>query len=73
MAPRLVEGGRGAGTRENRGGRWTGSGRRRSGMRDHVRTGGGRRMRDIKFFNDFLVLFKQTQKSEPKNIDYLLF
>ena len=34
MAPRLVEGDRGAGTRENRVGRWTGSGRRRSGMRE---------------------------------------
>ena len=24
---------------------------------NHVRAGGGRRMRDIKFFNDFLVPF----------------
>ena len=29
-----MEGDRGAGTRENRGGRWAGSGRRRSGMRE---------------------------------------
>ena len=47
-----------AGTRKNRGGRWPGSGRRRSGMREScVRAGGERRMRDIKFFNDFLVSF----------------
>ena len=45
-----MEGDRGTGTRENRGGRWAGSG-------SHVRAGGGRRMRDIKFFNDFLVPF----------------
>ena len=51
----FVEGDRGAGTRENRGGRWAGSGRRRSGMRESCE--GGRRMRDIKFFNDFLVPF----------------
>ena len=43
-------------------------------------TGGGshargrRRMKDIKFFNDFLVCFwANYQKSEPKNIHYLLF
>ena len=29
-----VEGDRGAGTRENKGGRWAGSGRRRIGMRE---------------------------------------
>ena len=52
-----MEGDRGAGTRGNRGGRWAGSGRRRSGMRESCEAGGGRRMRDIKFFNDFLVPF----------------
>ena len=36
-----VEGHRGAGTRENRGGRWAGSGRRWSGMRESCE--GGRR------------------------------
>ena len=36
-----VEGDRGAGTRENRGGRWAGSGRRRSGMQESCE--GGRR------------------------------
>ena len=30
----LVEGDRGTGTRENKGGRWPGSGRRQSGMRE---------------------------------------
>ena len=47
-------GGQGAGTRENRGGRWAGGDEVE--CRSHVRAGGGRRMRDIKFFNDFLVL-----------------
>ena len=28
-----------------------------AGCASHVRAGGGRRMRDIKFFNDFLVPF----------------
>ena len=28
-----------------------------AGCGSHVRVGGGRRMRDIKFFNDFLVSF----------------
>ena len=28
-----------------------------AGCGSHVRAGGGRRMRDIKFFNDFLVSF----------------
>ena len=41
LVPRVVEGDRGAGTRENRGGRWAGSGRRRSGMRESCE--GGRR------------------------------
>ena len=50
-----VEGDRVAETRENRGGRWARSGRGRSGMRKSCE--GGRRMRDIKFFNDFLVPF----------------
>ena len=40
-AGHLVEGDRGAGTMENRGGRWAGSGRRRSGMRESCE--GGRR------------------------------
>ena len=40
----------------------------------HTRAEGKRRMRDIKFFNDLLVLCEANyQKSEPKNIDYLLF
>ena len=46
-----VEGDRGAGIRENTGGRWTGSGRRQSGMRESCE--GGRRMRDIKFLMNF--------------------
>ena len=50
-----MEGDRGAGTPENRDGRWAGSGRRRSGMRESCE--GGRRMRDIELFNDFLVPF----------------
>ena len=50
-----VEGDRGAGTRENKGGKWAGSGRRPIGMREPCER--GRRMRDIKFFNDFLVTF----------------
>ena len=29
----------------------------KAGCESHVRAGGGRRMRDIKFFNDFLVPF----------------
>ena len=29
----------------------------RAGCGSHVKAGGGRRMRDIKFFNDFLVPF----------------
>ena len=37
----IVEKDRGAGTQENRGGRWAGSGRRRSGMRESCE--GGRR------------------------------
>ena len=51
----MVDGDRVAGFRENRGGRWAGSGRGPSGMRESCE--GGRRMRDIKFFNDFLVPF----------------
>ena len=53
----FVEGDRVARTQENMGGRWAGSGRRRIGMRSHASAGDGRRMRDIKFFNDFLVPF----------------
>ena len=34
----------------------------------------GRGMKDIKFFNDIFVLFKQNNnKSEPKNFDFSLF
>ena len=51
----LVEGDRGAKTRENKCGRWAGSGRRWSGMRESCE--GGRRMRDIKIFSDFLAPF----------------
>ena len=44
------------------------------GCRNHAREEAGRRMRDIKFFIDFLVCFlAKYQKSEPKNIDYFLF
>ena len=53
----IVEGDRRAGTRENKGGRWAGSGRRRNGMRESCEGGGTRRMRDIKFFNDLLDCF----------------
>ena len=35
----VVEGDRGAGTRENKGGRWAGSGRRWSGMRESCKGG----------------------------------
>ena len=45
----------GAETRENRSGRWAGSGRDGAECGSHVKAGGGRRMRDIKFFDDFLV------------------
>ena len=51
----LVEGDREAGTQENRGGRWAGSDG--VGCWSQVTAGGRRRMRDIKFFNDFLVPF----------------
>ena len=43
-------GDKGAGTWENKGGRWAGCG-------SHARAGDRRRMRNIKFFNDFLVCF----------------
>ena len=43
------------------------AGRDEAGCGSHVRVGGGRRMRDIKCFN------ANYQKSELKNIDYLLF
>ena len=41
-----------------------------AGCGSHVRAGGGRRMRDIKFFNynDFLVPFKQTIKNQNQRI-----
>ena len=52
-----MEGDRGAGTRENRGGRWAEAGGDGAGCGSHVRAGGGKRMRDIKYFNDFLVPF----------------
>ena len=45
-----------------------------AGCGSHARAGCRKRMRDIKFFNDLLVCFWASyQKSEPKNIDYLLF
>ena len=45
-----------------------------AGCGSHARAGGGRRMRYIKFFNDFLVAFwSNYQKSERKNFDYSLF
>ena len=44
-------------TRENKGERWAGSGGDGAGCGGHMRLEGGRRMRDIKFFNDFLVPF----------------
>ena len=50
-----MEGDRGAGTRENKGGRCAGGDR--SGCGSHASAGGGRRMRSIEFFNDFLVPF----------------
>ena len=56
-----MEGDRGAGTRENKGGRWAGgereSGGGGTGCGNHARAGGRRTMRNIKFFNDFLVCF----------------
>ena len=50
-----VEGDRGAGTQENKGGRWAGGDGSRSGS--HARAGGGKRMRDTKCFNNFFVPF----------------
>ena len=42
------------GTRENKAGRWVGSGRRRCGIQKSCEwVGGGRRISDIKFFDDF--------------------
>ena len=69
-----------AGTRENKGGRWAGTlenkgGKQEAAERDvGVMRGGGRQENEgIKFFNDFLVCFRANyQKSEPKNIHYLL-
>ena len=52
-----VERNRVAGTRENRAGGGREAGGERAGCGSHVTAGGGRRMRDIKFFNDFLVSF----------------
>ena len=51
-----------SGTRWREPGRIGTGGRREAGgdeagCRSHVRAEGGRRMRDIKFFNDFLVSF----------------
>ena len=70
----LVEGDRGTGTREKKDGRWAGSGGGGTGCGSHARAGGSRRMKNIKFFNDFLVCFGANyQKSEPKNIHYLQF
>ena len=52
-----VEVDRGVGTRDNEGGMRGESRRRRSGMWQSCEGEGWRRMRDIKFFNDFLVPF----------------
>ena len=43
------------------------------GCGSHARAAGVRRMRDVKFYDDFLGPFLSYQKSELKNIDYLLF
>ena len=50
-----MEGDRGTETRENKGRRWAGRGG--TGCGSHARAGGRRRMKDMKFFNDFLVCF----------------
>ena len=58
----------------NKSGRWPGSGRRQSGIRESCEGGRREKRGAFSFFNEFLVPFEQTyQKSEPKNIDYLLF
>ena len=45
-----------------------------TGCGSHARAGSRKTMKDIKFLNDFLVCFwANYQKSEPKNIRYLLF
>ena len=38
-----------------------------AGCGSHVRAGGGRRMRDIKFFNDFFVPFYLLQTIKNQN------
>ena len=53
----FVEGDRGAGTRENKGGKREETIGDGSGCGSHARAEGGRIMRNIKFFNDFLVPF----------------
>lgn len=71
-----VVGGRGVGTGKIRAGGGREAGGYRAGYRSRVRTGGWRRIKDIKFFNYFLVSFQAIyQKSEPKTIDFphLLF
>ena len=50
-----AEGDSGAGTRENKGGKSAGRGK--TGCGSHARAGGRKRMKDIKFFNDFLICF----------------
>ena len=52
-----VEGDRGAGNRRIGAGGGREAGGDGAGCGSHVKAGGGRRMRDIKFFNDFLVPF----------------
>lgn len=57
-----MEGDRGAGTRENKGGRWAGSRRRRGRMWELCE--GGRREKNEGH---------HEQESEQKNTDYLVF
>ena len=69
-----MEGDRGAGTGRIGAGGGREAGGDGAGCGSHVRAGGGRRMRDIKIFDEFLVSFYANyQKSEPNNIDCLLF
>ena len=51
-----VQGDREAGTRENKDGTRAGGGRRQTGMRESCESGRGGKMRDIKFFNDLLII-----------------
>ena len=56
-SPPYSGGEQGTGTRESKGGGWARSGGDGEGCECHVRAGGGRRRRDIKFFYNFLVPF----------------